>query len=74
MTTVSDASRVSIPPLRIAVVAPVAQSVPPDRSGSIETLTALLVDGLVSRGHAVTLFATGSSVTTAALHAIYPRG
>ena len=60
--------------LRIAVVAPVAQSVPPDRSGSIESLTALLVDGLVARGHDVTLFATGSSVTTATLHAIYPRG
>lgn len=74
MTTVSGGSRLPIHPLRIAVVAPVAQSVPPDRSGSIETLTALLVDGLVSRGHAVTLFATGSSVTTATLHAVFPRG
>ena len=61
-------------PLRIAMVAPVAQSVPPARSGSIETVTALLVDGLVSRGHDVTLFATGSSVTTARLHAVFERG
>jgi glycosyltransferase involved in cell wall biosynthesis len=61
-------------PLRIAQVAPVAQSVPPIRSGSIEAMTALLVDGLVSRGHDVTLFATASSRTTAKLHAIYPRG
>ena len=61
-------------PLRIAQVAPVAQSVPPMRSGSIESMTALLVDGLVSRGHDVTLFATASSRTTAKLHAIYPRG
>ena len=60
--------------LRIALVAPVAQSVPPARSGSIETLTALLVDGLVSRGHLVTLFATGSSRTDAALHATFDRG
>lgn len=61
-------------PLRIAQVAPVAQSVPPDRSGSVETLTALLADGLVARGHDVTLFATGTSTTTARLHATFPRG
>jgi glycosyltransferase involved in cell wall biosynthesis len=61
-------------PLRIAQVAPVAQSVPPARSGSIETTTALLVDGLVSRGHDVTLFATASSVTKARLHAVFARG
>ena len=35
-------------PLRIAQVAPVATSVPPPRSGSIETMTALLTDGLVA--------------------------
>ena len=61
-------------PLRIAQVAPVAQSVPPAKSGSIETMTALLVDALVSRGHDVTLFATGSSVTKARLHAVFDRG
>lgn len=61
-------------PLRIAEVAPVATSIPPPRSGSIETMTAMLTDGLVRRGHDVTLFATASSTTTAKLHAIYPRG
>lgn len=61
-------------PLRIAIVAPVAQSVPPERSGSIETLTAQLVDGLVARGHAVTLFAAGTSQTTATLEARFARG
>lgn len=61
-------------PLRIAQVAPVAQPVPPPRSGSIETLTALLTDGLVARGHEVTLFATGGSRTSARLHAVYPKG
>ena len=60
--------------LRIALVAPVATSVPPPKSGSIETLTALLADGLVARGHEVTLFATGSSSTSATLHATFPRG
>lgn len=56
------------------MVAPVAQSVPPPRSGSIEAVTALLVDGLVERGHEVTLFATGGSRTNARLHAVFPRG
>lgn len=60
--------------LRIALVAPVATSVPPPKSGSIETLTALLANGLVARGHDVTLFATGSSSTSASLHATFPRG
>jgi len=60
--------------LRIALVGPVAQSIPPARSGSVESLTALLADGLVARGHDVTLFATGSSTTSARLHATFPRG
>jgi glycosyltransferase involved in cell wall biosynthesis len=37
-------------------------------------MTALLVDGLVSRGHDVTLFATGGSTTRARLHACFDRG
>ena len=60
--------------MRIALVAPVAQSVPPARSGSIETVTDLLARGLVARGHDVTLFATGSSETPAALHATFEKG
>lgn len=60
--------------LRIAHVAPVATSVPPVRSGSIETMTSLLTEGLVTRGHHVTLFATASSTTSATLHAIYQQG
>lgn len=60
--------------LRIAHVAPVATSIPPPRSGSVETMTSLLTEGLVARGHDVTLFATADSTTTAKLHAIYPHG
>ena len=60
--------------LRIAHVAPVATSIPPPRSGSVETMTSLLTEGLVARGHDVTLFATADSKTTAKLHAIYPHG
>jgi glycosyltransferase involved in cell wall biosynthesis len=60
--------------MRIAVVGPVAQAIPPTGSGSIESVTALLVDGLVARGHDVTLFATGSSKTTAKLQATFALG
>ena len=60
--------------LRIALVGPVAQSIPPTRSGSVETVTALLADGLVARGHDVTLFAAASSATNARLEALFPQG
>ena len=60
--------------LRIAQVAPVAIPVPPPLSGSIETMTSLLTEGLVARGHQVTLFATGTSTTSATLCATFPRG
>ena len=61
-------------PLRVCLVGPVAQSIPPTRSGSIETVTAMLADGLVTRGHDVTLFATGDSATRARVHAVFPQG
>lgn len=60
--------------LRIGMVAPVAQSVPPARSGSVETVTALLTSGLVARGHQVTLFAAGTSTTPARLESTLERG
>jgi glycosyltransferase involved in cell wall biosynthesis len=60
--------------MRIAHIAPVATTVPPPKSGSVETMTSLLTEGLVSRGHDVTLFATADSKTSATLHATYPHG
>ena len=60
--------------LRIAEVGPVATSIPPPRSSSVELVTALLTEGLVARGHDVTLFATGTSRTSARLHATFARG
>ncbi|MSR35094.1 MAG: glycosyltransferase family 4 protein [Gemmatimonadetes bacterium] len=65
---------VSERPLRIAHVGPVATSTPPPKSGSVEVIMSLLTEGLVARGHDVTLFATGDSKTAAKLHAIYPHG
>jgi len=61
-------------PLRIAHIAPVATTVPPPKSGSVEMMTSLLTEGLVAKGHDVTLFATGDSRTSARLVAIFPHG
>jgi glycosyltransferase involved in cell wall biosynthesis len=60
--------------LRIAHIAPVATTIPPPMSGSVETMTSLLTEGLVARGHDVTLYATADSKTSARLNAIYPHG
>ena len=60
--------------LRIAHIAPVATTIPPPKSGSVETMTSLLTEGLVARGHDVTLFATADSTTSAKLHPTYPHG
>jgi glycosyltransferase involved in cell wall biosynthesis len=60
--------------MRIAHIAPVATTIPPPKSGSVETMTSLLTEGLVARGEDVTLFATADSRTTAKLHAIYTHG
>src|SRR5499427_3970940 len=60
--------------MKIAHIAPVATTIPRPKSGSVETMTSLLTEGLVDRGHDVTLFATADSKTKATLAAIYPHG
>jgi glycosyltransferase involved in cell wall biosynthesis len=62
------------PPLRIAVLAPLAWRTPPRHYGPWEQFASLLTEGLVARGHDVTLFATADSVTSARLVATSPRG
>lgn len=53
--------------MRIGIVAPPYLTVPPQRYGGIELVVAHLADGLVARGHDVTLFASGGSATDANL-------
>lgn len=60
--------------MRIAVVAPVIEPVPPPLYGGTERVVSVLVEALVRRGHDVTLFASGDSVTSARLVATCPRG
>jgi glycosyltransferase involved in cell wall biosynthesis len=53
--------------MRIAVIAPPWFTVPPSGYGGIELVVSLLADGLVARGHDVTMFASGGSKTTSEL-------
>jgi glycosyltransferase involved in cell wall biosynthesis len=59
--------------MRIAQIAPLAESIPPKLYGGTERVVAWLVDELVKLGHDVTLFASGDSVTRATLEAVWPR-
>jgi glycosyltransferase involved in cell wall biosynthesis len=59
--------------MRIAQIAPPWLAIPPKGYGGIEWVVALLADGLSERGHDVSLFATGDSVTKAKLDAIFPE-
>ena len=59
--------------MRIAQIAPLAESVPPKLYGGTERVVAWLVDELVSLGHEVTLFASGDSRTRGKLHPVWPR-
>lgn len=52
-------------PLRIAMVAPPWFTVPPSAYGGIEAMVADLTDGLVERGHHLTLIAAGKPGTKA---------
>jgi glycosyltransferase involved in cell wall biosynthesis len=57
--------------MRIAMLAPAWFAVPPVRYGGIEWVVSILADGLVERGHDVTLFAAGESQTKAHLVTSY---
>jgi len=59
--------------MRIAQVTPLWERVPPPAYGGIELVVSLLTDELVRRGHEVTLFATGDSLTLANLESVHPR-
>jgi glycosyltransferase involved in cell wall biosynthesis len=59
--------------MRVAQVAPLIESVPPKQYGGTERVVSWLTEELVRRGHEVTLFATGDSVTSAELVACFDR-
>lgn len=53
--------------MRIAQVAPLYESVPPRLYGGTERIVSYLTEELVRKGHDVTLFASGDSITQAEL-------
>jgi glycosyltransferase involved in cell wall biosynthesis len=53
-------------PLRVAMVMPPWYEVPPAGYGGLEKVCASLIDGLIERGHHVTLFGTGTRTGTRA--------
>jgi glycosyltransferase involved in cell wall biosynthesis len=59
--------------MRIAQVAPLVESVPPQQYGGTERIVSYLTEELVCQGHDVTLFASGDSVTAARLVSVCRR-
>jgi len=59
--------------MRIGIIGPIAWRTPPLHYGGWELVSHYLTEGLVKRGHDVTLFATADSLTGAHLEAICPR-
>ncbi len=60
--------------MKIAQIAPLFESVPPRLYGGTERIVSFLTEELVQRGHEVTLFASGDSVTSAELVPCSVRG
>jgi glycosyltransferase involved in cell wall biosynthesis len=59
--------------MRIAQVAPLIESVPPQAYGGTERVVSYLTEELVRQGHDVTLFASGDSQTAARLMGSTPQ-
>jgi glycosyltransferase involved in cell wall biosynthesis len=59
--------------MNIAMISTPFLPVPPRDYGGTELVVSELVEGLVERGHEVTLFAPGDSHTTAELRALFPQ-
>jgi glycosyltransferase involved in cell wall biosynthesis len=59
--------------MRIAELAPTFERVPPRTYGGTELIVGLVTEELVRRGHDVTLFASGDSVTSARLRSVTPQ-
>lgn len=53
--------------MKIAQIAPLSSSVPPKAYGGTELIVHMLTEALVRRGHEVTLFSSGDSITSAKL-------
>jgi glycosyltransferase involved in cell wall biosynthesis len=59
--------------MHIAQIAPLTEAIPPKLYGGTERVVSWLTEELIALGHDVTLFASGDSVTSARLEAVWPR-
>ncbi len=59
--------------MRIALISTPFLTVPPRDYGGTELVVYELVEGLIDRGHEVTLYATGDSTTRAPLRSLFPK-
>jgi glycosyltransferase involved in cell wall biosynthesis len=59
--------------MRIAQIGPLTEAIPPKLYGGTERVVHWLTEELVALGHDVTLFASGDSVTSAKLEAMWPQ-
>lgn len=59
--------------MKIAQIAPLHESVPPQTYGGTERVVHYLTEALVQQGHEVTLFASGDSRTSADLRPVVPE-
>lgn len=57
--------------MKVAQIAPIWYAIPPKGYGGIEYVVHCITEGLVKKGHDVTLFAAGDSVTKAKLVSVY---
>lgn len=59
--------------MKIAMVAPIVERIPPKKYGGTERVIYNLTEELVKRGHQVTLFASGDTKTSAKLVSVTPK-
>lgn len=59
--------------MKIAILAPPYLPIPPDGYGGVEKVIYNLTEGLVKKGHDMTLFAPGDSKTSAKLISTFPK-
>jgi glycosyltransferase involved in cell wall biosynthesis len=59
--------------MHIAQIAPLTEAIPPKLYGGTERVVSWLTEELIALGHDVTLYASGDSVTSAQLEAVWPR-
>jgi glycosyltransferase involved in cell wall biosynthesis len=59
--------------VKIAQIAPIVERVPPKTYGGTERVVHALTEELVRRGHEVTLYASGDSLSSAKIESVYPR-